>query len=172
MNSNVTGLVVAIVGVAGTLSAALLTQFSSARTKKLELEDQHEQREKDKIEANLEKRRAAYVKLNRTARAYRRALRTKLDNPASPRAEVEQAQTKFENSHAEVQLIAHAKVMVAARRLSRMLHAVFHRVIESETTDVHDLQALRDELSVNGRVAEEHRQLREFMREDLGVTDE
>lgn len=124
MNSNVTTLIVAIVGVAGTLFASVFTQASYARA-------QSKKREEDKLDANLEKRRGTYLDLNRTARAYRRALLTRLDEPASPRTDLEQAQREFEARQAEVQLIAHAKVLADARRLSRCLSAVFQRVIDT-----------------------------------------
>jgi len=179
MNSNVTALVVAVVGVAGTLFAALLTQLSYTRAKRLELKDQRDQREEERQQANVRERREAYIALNAAARIYRRSMKNLLYQEAESPVELERARREFDLRISEVQLIAHAGVVVAAHSASSRLADAFGRLKEYtarlavDTRSVGDdseRQELIDEL--DGPVAERLRELRRVMREDLGVAEE
>ncbi|MGP0031672.1 MAG: hypothetical protein ACLPVF_14340 [Acidimicrobiales bacterium] len=177
MDSNVTALVVAIVGVLGTLSAALLTQRSYARTKQLEVANQREQREDEKQQTNLRERRDAYVALNAAAREFRRAMKNEMyDYSASPR-DLESARKAFDLRNSEAQLIAHERVLVVTHSVSTKLSDAFGQLMKyqaqfaqgTHVVDEDARRALIDEL--DGPVAEEIRQLRKAMRQDLGVTE-
>ena len=177
MNGNVTALVVAVVGVAGTLFAALLTQRSYANAKQLELKEQHEQREDEKRRANVKERRECYIALNSAARVYRRAMKDTLYRHDTPSTDLEGARREFELRMSEEQLTAHAAVLAVAHSVSGSLADAFGRIMKYEAKlagadEIHpdERQTLVDEL--DGPVADGLRQLRKVMREDLGVTDE
>ena len=71
-------LVIALVGIAGTLASALLTQRSANSSKIRELERVDEQRREDRAyqaeQAAIEARRSCYVALNIAARLYQTTL--------------------------------------------------------------------------------------------------
>lgn len=179
MSSNLTALIVAIVGVVGTLFAALLTQRSYIRVKQLELRDQHDERQEERQQTNARERRQAYIALNAAARIYRRSMKNRLYEDAEPPAELERARREFDLRMAEVQLIAHTKVLDAAHSASTRLADTFGHVTQYTVRfgvdkplvmDDSERQELIDEL--NGPIAERLRELRKAMREDLGVTEE
>ncbi|MGA5422311.1 hypothetical protein [Streptomyces lavendulocolor] len=93
MGASWVGLLVAIVGVAGTLGAALLTQNRADRTKRMELLAAAEQRREERDHAaellraeqaearlreGMERRRACYIALNTAARQYLTAMTSHL----------------------------------------------------------------------------------------------
>ena len=79
MNADLTTVIVAVLGVAGTLSAPLLTHRITARAKQQEFELQRDQRREEAAKAQREdayaERRALYAKLNTAARQYTQELR-------------------------------------------------------------------------------------------------
>ena len=177
MNANVTALVVAVVGVAGTLFAALLTQRSYIRTKKLELQEQRDQRDEQRRQAGLKDRRESYVALNAAARVYRRALKDRLYEHDKSSEDLERARREFDLRISEEQLIGHNAVVDAAHLVSARLADAFGRVRRYEAgltspDDISDAEraALIDDL--DGPVAQEIRHLRTVMRRDLGVLDD
>lgn len=180
MNSNVTALVVAVVGVAGTLFAALLTQRSYMRSKKLELSDQQKQREAEQLRVNLKERRDVYIGLNAAARGYRRAMKNYLfEYTDQTKADLDRAWQEFNHCYAEEQLIAHAEVLKVAHSASTELAEAFGRIkkfdaqrqrgVLAGSGDQDEHEALIAML--DGSVAEVLRLLRRVMREDLGVTE-
>src|SRR5215472_5586990 len=72
-------LVVAVLGVAGTLSSPLLSQRIAARAKEQEFDLQRRQRQEEREagrqQAEFEERRSMYARLNTAARRYQQALR-------------------------------------------------------------------------------------------------
>ncbi|AOR30006.1 hypothetical protein BFF78_01930 [Streptomyces fodineus] len=71
--ADLTAVVVAAVGVAGTMGAPLLTQWSRRRELAEEAERAERQRGQDRDERDLQRKRDLYAALNSTARAYRTA---------------------------------------------------------------------------------------------------
>ncbi|WP_224297403.1 hypothetical protein [Streptomyces olivaceus] len=136
----------AVVGVAGTLGASLLTQSRADRTKRMEVEAAAAQRreERDHAEALQEAerdrvraeqsvllRRTCYITLNTAARQYLtvqvdvlHALRndTGIDDSL---AQLEIRRTAMRESYAEAQLIAPRPVMDVAGAASRRLNAAY-----------------------------------------------
>ena len=82
MNANVTTLLVAIFGVAGTLSSPLLAQWIAGRAKQQEFDLHHQERLEARQEARrretFEERRSIYARLNTAARQYTQELRSYL----------------------------------------------------------------------------------------------
>lgn len=78
MSSSTSALVIAVLGITGTLASALLTQYSANKTKMRELERADQQRREERAyqveQAAIESRRACYVALNIAARLYQTAL--------------------------------------------------------------------------------------------------
>jgi hypothetical protein len=181
MNSNVAALVVAVVGVAGTLLAALLTQRSNVRTKELELKDQREQRMEEDRRINLKERRETYIALNAAARGYRRAMKNRVfEDTDETNTQLEQARQEFDHRNAEAQLIAREEVLRVAYSVSTELAKSFGRVKQFDDErdkSSADYQARereeRDQLitMLDGPVADGIRWLRRVMRDDLGVTN-
>jgi hypothetical protein len=181
MNSNVASLIIAVVGVAGTLLAALLTQRSSVRTKELELKDQREQRMEEERGINLKERRKTYIALNAAVRSYRRAIKNRVfKDTDQTHAQLEQARQEFDHRYAEVQLIAHEEVLKVAYSVSAELSKAFGRVKQFDDdrdkarTDYQAWERKEhDQLiaMLDGPVADEMRLLRKVMRDDLGVTN-
>src|SRR5262249_46822045 len=79
LNADLTTVIVAVLGAAGTLSAPLLTQRIAARTRQQEYELQRDQRREDAAEGQrkeaFSERRTVYAKLNTAARQYTQELR-------------------------------------------------------------------------------------------------
>jgi hypothetical protein len=181
MDTDLTAVVVAVVGIAGTLASALLSQRMSMRTKQVELAAQREQRldelgEKRRQESYIE-RRDAYVGMNAAARGFRQALKNVLFNPsAEVIAELEEARNVFARRYAEGQLIAPGPVLEAAGSVSAELASCYGAVkrfilIDSSAADfATERQLLRQRL--DGPARDVTQRFRQSMRVDLGVADE
>lgn len=187
------GLVVAVVGVVGTLGAALLTQNRADRTKRLELEAAAEQRREERQHAeallraeqaqvrqreSLELRRRCYVELNTASRqflttmnSYLHALRHDGDADAAL-AELEASRAAYRDRYSEAQMIAPRPVLRACGVAKDRLNAAYGKIKQQAPAlsgSAAGLQALEDEL---------HQQVwpcvgaqKDAMRADLGVDD-
>src|SRR5689334_2662310 len=114
MDASVTALVIAIVGVIGTLSASIATQIMSAKARGDEFSLQRSHRQEDyareQAEAVLAQKRSCYVSMMSSSRRYRVELmnylfaikRGSVVNEASMR--LEDARLAFSVSFAEAQL--------------------------------------------------------------------
>ncbi|MGW3101646.1 hypothetical protein [Streptomyces sp. NPDC001100] len=143
-------LLVALVGVVGTLSAALVTQVRADRVKRLEIDtlrgqhaedraheermralevaDAHEQRDEARRAEERARLRACYVAFNAAARQYQttqinvlHVLRTGTDVNDCVMA-MEEARTVFRVSYAEAQMLLPDPVLDAASVVSRRLN--------------------------------------------------
>ncbi|MFJ9892758.1 hypothetical protein ACIQPR_05435 [Streptomyces sp. NPDC091280] len=156
-------LLVALVGVGGTLSAALVTQVRADRVKRLEIDtlrgqhaadrahaermralelaDAHEQRaEARRAEAHA-RLRSCYVSFNAAARQYQttqvnvvHALRTGTDVTSHVEA-MDEARTAFRASYAEAQMLLPGSVLEAASAVSRRLND-HYGVLKKSLSDV------------------------------------
>ncbi|MFC8916892.1 hypothetical protein ACGF5F_15180 [Streptomyces sp. NPDC047821] len=182
MSGSITEVVVAVVGIGGTLASALLTQLSANRVRLREVEKADEQRtrELDRTarEAGLEARRACYAGLNAAALDYV----TVLDNFSYAveagrvtddlRAELYQARRAHRSVHADAQMLLSASVMVAADRVGKSLGQVYRMLkrLDGGTPEAGDdiatarqgMATLWDHLWV----------MRRDMRRDLGLGDD
>ncbi|MGA5564729.1 hypothetical protein ACPCUV_26670 [Streptomyces platensis] len=141
-------LAVAIVGVVGTLGAALLTQSRAARLKRHELQEVARQQREERAHADqirqqearaaahceqTDLRRACYVSLNTTARQYQtaqinlmHALRA-LDEAKIQLCveQLEERRLALRDNYAEAQMIVPSAVLTAARAASRQLNDTY-----------------------------------------------
>ncbi|WP_225829207.1 hypothetical protein [Streptomyces naphthomycinicus] len=170
MSGDWTGLAIAVVGVVGTLGAALMTQNRADRTKRLELRAAAEQRQEERRHAeallgaeqaqarqreSLELRRRCYIDLNTASRQYLtsmtnylHALRQDTDVETSL-AQLETSRSAYRDSYSEAQMIAPRAVLGVSSTAKTRLNAAYGKVRKlgpSLTGRAAELQALEDEL--------------------------
>ena len=177
MSTDITGLMVAVVGVAGTLTAPVVTQRLTIRARQQELDaaqrQRLEDRDNERHRTNLAERRAVYVELNAAIRAYRRAIRDGLIEPSEQcRDEREQARRAFDRRTAEVQLIATDAVLEALTPVNAMLYRLYDGVVQADALERRDPEHAkknRGELldQLNHRIPLEARAFRNVMRAEL-----
>lgn len=179
MSSNV-ALVVAIVGVAGTLTAAVLSQLFVMRMKQQDIDEQrHQRREERKAEqwrTAFKDRRDVCVALNTEIRLFEQTLRSCLfEGPEGKGAELEQAWKALTSRYSEAQIILPEPVVTAAGEAYGQLRYTYDRVVraspslESSAMESAEWEKLQSRLEhkVMGAI----RQLRKAMRNDLGISD-
>lgn len=163
MGAGWTALLVAVVGVVGTLGASLLTQSRADRNKRMEMQAAAEQRreERDHAEAMLEaerarhraeeslaSRRACYITLNTAARQYLTAqvdFMHALRNETGVETALEQLEvrrTALRESYAEAQMIVPLQVMAVAGTASRRLNAGYGRLKQIAASTPHSQEDL------------------------------
>src|SRR5271154_302132 len=179
MSTQVLALVIAIVGVLGTLASALLSQALSLRAKRLEVDAQHrlhiEQRDEERQRAAFEDRRAACIALNMEGRRFRQALKNYIyEDEETKGAELEQARQAFTSRYGEAQMILSDTVLKAARVATGRLAEAYGKVKaakQSGSAQVRLTDREKIERFLDQEVASALRQLRQDMRRDLGVAD-
>lgn len=185
-------LATAVVGVVGTLGAALLTQRRADRTKRLELaasaeqqreERQHSEqvrqaeREETLRREHLELRRTCYIALNTASRQYLtaqvnllHALRNGID--ANIREEeLDTRRTAHRDSYAEAQMIGPAAVLDTAGQASRHLNSCYGALKEAAATPAASRQTgetFDEDVATAWRLLST---MRHTMRRDLGIED-
>ncbi|MFF9210941.1 MULTISPECIES: hypothetical protein [unclassified Streptomyces] len=195
MSADWVGLGTAVVGVVGTLGAALLTQNRADRTKRLELQAAAEQRQEERQHAQallqaeqaqvrrretLELKRRCYIDLNTASRQYvtsmtnyLHALRRDVDVDACLE-QLEASRSAYRDRYAEAQMIAPRRpVLDAASAAKSRLNTAYGKVKRlgpSLSGHVDELQALENELhrDVWPRVGAQ----KSAMRADLGIEDD
>ncbi|MFJ9867949.1 hypothetical protein [Streptomyces sp. NPDC101165] len=126
-----TALVVAIVGVVGTLLSALLTQRAADRSRRREQEHAEELQERRKQAQEL---RSCYVALNTSARHYLAALTDQLhalgrtEDVRVVRQRLTEARDQYRDVYAEAQLRVPERVLDLAGDFSRDLGTVYGMV--------------------------------------------
>jgi hypothetical protein len=189
MSADWATLAVAVLGVAGTLSSPLLSQRIAARAKEQEFDLQgrqrQEEREAGRQQADFEERRSIYARLNTAARRYQQALRAYVRAVAddavtdSTRAELTDARESFRDLYSDAQMILPDKVLEAATSVSACLGEAYGLVKRLEsgkprtTPDggrAETIEMAREYVLVT--VYNHVRELRQLMREDLGVSDQ
>ncbi|MFE9927356.1 hypothetical protein ACFYQA_39435 [Streptomyces sp. NPDC005774] len=184
----------AIVGVVGTLGAALLTQSRADRLKRHELEATAHQQREDRAHAEqvrqqeariaarrelTDLRRTCYISLNTTARQSQtaqinlmHALRARDDAEIQACAEqLEVRRLALRDSYAEAQMIVPATVMTDARAASRQLndtYGLLKRLLAGGHASDSQLDALEAETEISWALLSD---LRGAMRSDLGVDE-
>ncbi|MCX5411204.1 hypothetical protein [Streptomyces sp. NBC_00059] len=187
-------LAVAVVGVIGTLGAALLTQSRADRLKRHELEATARQQREDRAHAEqvrqqetrltarrelTDLRRACYISLNTTARQYQTAqinlmhvLRARDDAETQACAEqLEARRLVLRDSYAEAQMIVPGAVLADARATNHQLNKTYgllKRMMAGGHPSTSELDALEIETEMSWALLSD---LRAAMRHDLGVDD-
>ncbi|MGW1890102.1 hypothetical protein ACWCP6_07495 [Streptomyces sp. NPDC002004] len=183
-----------MVGVAGTLGAALLTQNRADRTKRMELRAAAEQRREERGHAeellraeqarqwqreSLERRRTCYIALNTASRQYLTAMTNYLyalqrsEDVATSLKNLEAARLAYRDSYAESQMIVSNAVLRASSTAKTHLNAAYGKLRKYGTapsTYAEELTAL--EGGLHAEVWPCLWALKQSMRADLGVDDQ
>jgi len=188
MSANLTTVLVAILGVIGTLSSPLLGQRIAARAKQQEFDLQRQQRLEERADAQrreaFEERRTMYARLNTAARRYTQQLRNYLrmlqDDvlTAEERDRLEKARQAYRDLYSDAQMIFPDKVLKAAASVNTSLGDAYGMIrrLEAarpqvETADGSADTAERARELCNVTLYDLIDSLRHLMREDLGVSD-
>ncbi len=193
MSASWTALLIAVVGVAGTLGAALLTQVRADRTKRMELQAAAEQRREERGHAeellraeqarqgqreSLERRRACYIALNTASRQYLTEMTNHLhalgrgDGVAASLENLEAARLAYRDSYAESQMIVPDTVSRATSTAKRRLNEAYGKLrkyAEEPSRYAAELEAMKDDLHQD--VWPYVGAMKKAMRADLGVED-
>ena len=187
MSADVTTVVVAALGVVGTLSSPLLTQWVGNRAKRQEFELEAQRRQEDRHEDSrrsvLQERRAIYAQLNTAARQYEQAvyeyLRVISEVAPTPeqRAELMEARESFRELYSDAQMIIPDKVLATAMEVSAGLGEAYGKAKRLEqrlsgggAADDPEETIETARAYCRGDVYRLIIKLRELMRQDLGVS--
>ncbi|MFD8566653.1 hypothetical protein [Streptomyces sp. NPDC059639] len=177
MSASVSALVVAVVGVLGTLVSGLLAHRSASRAKQLELRHADDQRradqERNELQEMMAARRTSYARLNQAVRHFHAVLTNHRSRTtplsAEQQVEMEDARRSLRDAYAESQMIASDDVLGPAGKLVNDLYRT-HVLIKELGQDGPTAWPRRiDDLLMHS--AESLYGLRQRMRKDLGITD-
>ena len=175
---DLTTLIVAVVGVAGTTVAPWLTQ----RAHRTEVRDQAERdarvREEERRDRTFERKRALYVELNRVARIYRSSARdvalTYLRGEGVSQDKfdaLDRARNDFRMLQSEAQMVLPSEALPVADEAGRCLALGYEqarRVVPEGGTSQHPDLAIA---YLMGPLSAAIRLLRHALRADLGVAE-
>ncbi|MFD4248042.1 hypothetical protein ACFWP3_41695 [Streptomyces sp. NPDC058525] len=170
---DLSAVIIAVAGVAGTLGASLLTQRGSERTKVKEIELVRGQEE---IHENRVLRRTCYVELNRDARQFTTALNRHLhvlrerDVEEADRVALEEAKNAHRDRYSEAQMIAPDAVLVRASAVNQALNRVYGQVKRLERGEPEPGETMETAEQERQVVWGMLRAMRAAMRHDLGVS--
>ncbi|MER5205250.1 hypothetical protein [Streptomyces sp. NPDC002825] len=194
MGASLTALLIAVVGVAGTLGAALLTQNRADRTKRMELRAAAEERREERVHAeelrraelerqrqseSLERRRACYIALNTAARQYVTAMTNHVhalrrgEDAATSLERLEECRAAYRDSHAEAQMIVPNAVARASSDAKDHLNEAYgelRKYAADPSRYAAELAAMGPEL--HEEVWRHVAAMKVAMRIDLGIDDD
>ncbi|MEU6868173.1 hypothetical protein ABZ924_33930 [Streptomyces sp. NPDC046876] len=168
-------MVIAVVGVAGTLGGALLTQRGAERAKRREIELV---RGHEEIREYLTLRRTCYVALNRDARQFTTALNRHLHVMRergvedADRDALDEAKNAHRDRYSEAQMIAPDAVLGSATTVNHALNTVYGQVKRLERGDAEPGETMATVSRAQQEIWNLLREMRSAMREDLGVAGE
>jgi hypothetical protein len=172
---DLSSVIIAVAGVAGTLGGALLTQRGTERAKRLEMELV---REHEEARENRSLRRTCYAELNRDARQFTTALNRHLHvlgERGVEQAEIdalEEAKAAHRDRYSEAQMIAPEVVLQRANAVNQALNKVYGQVKRLERGAPEPGETMETAARAQYEVWETLRALRTAMRRDLGVSHE
>ncbi|MGW5640592.1 hypothetical protein [Streptomyces sp. NPDC003832] len=179
MGNGMTALVVAVVGVAGTLLAPILSQRLLGRMQGEQFERQQQAahtdwlREQEKVE--LAERRSCYVMTNAAYRRFRIQLMDYLWHlnrgtaDAEARAELTAARDAHNAAFAEAQMVASGAVLTHLDDMATALHAAYVKIVYLERGDPH-ADGSPDDIDRELRgLGDRSHEMRRVMRADVGI---
>ncbi|MET8680938.1 hypothetical protein ABZW18_26000 [Streptomyces sp. NPDC004647] len=179
MSSSTSALVIAILGITGTLASALLTQRSANNTKIRELEraDQQcrEERAYQAEQAAIESRRACYVALNIAARLYQTALTNYLVAIRAGaitdeiRTDVDVMRRDHRARHAEAQMMLPGTVLETAGAVNGNLGQFYGILKEVDLGAATSNEILEEAEARRVKSWDLLGEMRASMRRDLGI---
>ncbi|GES31150.1 hypothetical protein AB0G60_12910 [Streptomyces angustmyceticus] len=180
MSPSTSALIVAVVGVAGTLLSGVLAHRSTLRSKSMELGHEEQQRCEERLAEErreaLNERRASYAALNQHLRHFHQALSRHFLVLEAGHASAQQTQAREESRrnlrevYAEAQMTVPDDVLTSGGNLVHQLHRI-HVLLsqhEQEATTDEPLSDIKERLE---RASESLYEVRQTMRRDLGITE-
>ncbi|MFE5832322.1 hypothetical protein ACFQ8W_18995 [Streptomyces sp. NPDC056508] len=193
MGASWSALLIAVVGVAGTLGAALLTQVRADRTKRMELQAAADQRREERDHAeellraeralqgqreSLERRRACYITLNTAARQYLTEMTNHLhalargEDVTASLEHLEAARVAYRESYAESQMIVPDVVSRPSGAAKTRLNAAYGKLRKyAADPAAHAAELGTMEAELHQDVWPYVGAMKKAMRADLGVED-
>ncbi len=190
MAADITTLLVAVLGVAGTLSSPLLSQRSADRAKRQEFELQGLQRREERLETErksaLQERQLIYAKLNTAARQYEQEMYEYLRVMAAGaptdegRLELARVREVFRDLYSDAQMILPDKVLESAMQVSAGLGEAYGMVKRLDNRqgfggpggEAEAAEAVKSARAFcHSTVYKLIIELRRMMRQDLGVAE-
>lgn len=170
---DLSAVIIAVAGVAGTLGGSLLTQRGSERSKlrEIELVRGHEE-----VHENRALRRTCYVELNRDARQFTTALNRHLHAlreggvEEADRAALEEAKDAHRDRYSEAQMVAPDEVLMRASAANQALNKVYGQVKRLERGEPEPGETMETAEEDQQAVWDVLRAMRAAMRHDLGVS--
>ncbi|MFD7001669.1 hypothetical protein ACFWA5_36825 [Streptomyces mirabilis] len=172
---DLSSVIIAVAGVAGTLGGSLLTQRGSERAKRREIELI---RDHEEIRENRSLRRTCYAELNRDARQFTTALNRHLHVMRERGAEdtdsaaLDEAKNAHRDRYSEAQMIAPEKVLMRASVVNQALNRVYGQVKRLERGAPEPGETMETAAQAQYEVWDMLRTMRTAMRHDLGVAHE
>ncbi|MER5927216.1 hypothetical protein [Streptomyces mirabilis] len=172
---DLSSVIIAVAGVAGTLGGSLLTQRGSERAKRREIELI---RDHEEIRENRSLRRTCYAELNRDARQFTTALSRHLHVMRERGAEdtdsaaLDEAKNAHRDRYSEAQMIAPEEVLMRANVVNQALNRVYGQVKRLERGAPEPGETMETAAQAQYEVWDMLRTMRTAMRHDLGVAHE
>ncbi|WP_329025447.1 MULTISPECIES: hypothetical protein [unclassified Streptomyces] len=179
MDPSLTALVVAVVGVAGTLASGVLAHRGALKAKTVELDRAERQRRDEQLAAErreaLAARRASYAVFNQRLRQFHSVLSKDYFALAAGEADPDRARERedprrvLRDVYAEAQMEISDDVLAAAGGVVHQLHRIHALLGPHERGEEADesLDDIRERLE---RASEGLYEVRQTMRRDLGVS--
>jgi hypothetical protein len=181
VSADTSAIVIAAVGVFGTLVAPIVSQALSTRARREDFEMQKSQRDEDyahqQRNAELGNKRSCYIGVTAASRRYRVELmnylysvkRGTVDDAA--RTELEDARRAFTASLAEAQMVATLKVLSTIDPVNSGLSRGYGMTKGLESGDQEENGSFEEIVKFLDELWELWRGMREAMRCDLGIED-
>jgi hypothetical protein len=172
---DLSSVIIAVAGVAGTLGGALLTQRGSERAKRREIELV---RKHEEIRESRSLRRTCYAELNRDARHFTTALNRHLhvmrerDVEDADSDALEEAKNAHRDRYSEAQMLASEGVLMRASVVNHPRNKVYAQVKRLERGAPGPGETIETAAQAQDEVWGMLRTMRTAMRRDLGVSAE
>ncbi|MFJ1669449.1 hypothetical protein ACIOK4_24200 [Streptomyces bottropensis] len=181
MTPSTSSLIVAVVGVLGTLLSGVLAYRSALRSKSMELDHAERQRRDERSATDrreaMNERKASYTAFNQHLRHFHQVLSRHYLALEAGQASPEQTQERDEsrrnlrNVYAEAQMVVPDEVLAVGGKLVHQLHRVHALLAQHEqqtSTADESLEDIKERLE---KASEGLYEVRQTMRKDLGITE-
>lgn len=181
MSTDISAIVIAAVGVVGTLAGTIVSQLLSTRARKADFEMQREQRKEEYVQerqkTDLANKRSCYIAMMASSRRYRIELMNYayavkeqvVDNDA--RHELENSRRACLDSFAEVQIVATLRVKDTVEPVNSGLSKAYRFVKRFEAGEPEPGGSFEEIERFLTKLWDKWRYMAEAMRQDLEVED-
>jgi hypothetical protein len=179
--NNLDAIVIAVVGVVGTLAGSIVGQLLTARTRRYELEIQRSQQQEDYARkrrvAELADKRSCYIAMMTSSRRYRVEVMNYLyavkerTVDATARSDLESARRACLDSLGEVQIVATLEVLATIDPVNSGLSNAYRATKRLEAGEPEPDGSFEEIYQSLTDLWDQWHHMREAMRKDLGVKD-